>query len=239
MSQSDNAPKKLMVTGGTPLITIRPVIAPVTGFVVKQCRNVYYTIKEQLGYHKRDIIVDRVEDARDSLENAKSQFQTALERFTELTGFEGGALEECYRQLKAEYDYSQARASAVQDRIEAVEAVGEALFIEWREELDQYTNRSLKSSSRQQLKITEQHYKRLIKAMHRAEGKINPVLSAFHDQVLFLKHNLNAQAIASLQSELISVAVNITSLIRAMETSIKEANAFVGALNNQKALPLQ
>ena len=236
MSESGDPQKNLMVSR-TSLASVQPIMAPVTRLLVKQFDNAYYSIKERLGYHKRDIIVDRVEDARDSLETAKEQFQTALERFSELTGFEGGPLEECYRQLKAEFDYSQARAAAVQDRISAVEDVGEALFEEWREELEQYTNRSLKSSSRQQLKVTEQHYKRLIKAMHRAEGKINPVLAAFHDQVLFLKHNLNAQAIASLQNELIAVAVNITSLIRAMESSIKEANAFVGTLNTQKALP--
>jgi hypothetical protein len=37
--------------------------------------------------------------------------------------------------------------------------------------------------------------------MRKAEKQINPVLGAFRDQVLFLKHNLNANAIAALQQE--------------------------------------
>jgi hypothetical protein len=66
--------------------------------------------------------------------------------------------------------------------------------------------------------------------MKRAESKIAPVLSAFRDQVLFLKHNLNAQAVASLREELVSVEADIASLIKEMEASIAEADAFIGAM---------
>jgi len=69
--------------------------------------------------------------------------------------------------------------------------------------------------------------------MKRAEKKIQPVLSAFKDQVLFLKHNLNAKAIASLQSELVSVESNVASLIKEMGTSIAEANAFISAMSQE------
>ena len=37
---------------------------------------------------------------------------------------------------------------------------------------------------------TKRQYSQLISAMKRAERKMNPVLTAFNDQVLFLKHNL-------------------------------------------------
>ena len=49
--------------------------------------------------------------------------------------------------------------------------------------------------------------------MHNAEKKIELVLTAFGDQVLYLKHNLNAKAIASLQSELVTVESDIASLV--------------------------
>jgi hypothetical protein len=74
-------------------------------------------------------------------------------------------------------------------------------------------------------------------AMHKAETKITPVLSAFKDQVLFLKHNLNAQAIASLHLELRAIGIDIALLIKAMENSIMEANAFMDCVTDQKALP--
>jgi hypothetical protein len=179
----------------------------------------------------------RVENARDSLEEAKEQFQCALDKFSALTHFDGGDLDDLYRQLKIEFDYSQAKALAVKDRIDAVQDVAEALFAEWESELDDYTSRSLRSSSRQKLKLTQQHYGQLITAMRRAESKIEPVLGVFQDQVLYLKHNLNAKAVASLEHELAAMTVGVSGLIGAMERSIARANDFMTSLNGQKVLP--
>jgi hypothetical protein len=134
-------------------------------------------------------------------------------------------------------DYSKSKALAVSDRIDAVQEVAEALFAEWEEELEQYSNRSLRSASRLKLKQTQQMYVQLITAMRRAESKIEPVLSVFQDQVLFLKHNLNAQAIAHLESELNTLSVGVAALVTAMERSIERANSFMQNLNGQKALP--
>ena len=194
------------------------------------CSTAYYGTMEKLGYHKRDIMVSRVESARDAQEEAKEQFKSALEQFSSVLKVDGGELEEKYAQLKAAYDKSAARAEAVQERIEDVEDVSEALFDEWQTELDQYTSDSLRRSSARKLRQTKQQYAQLIGAMKRAEKKMEPVLRAFNDQVLFLKHNLNARAIASLQTELASVEAEVNSLIRDMEASIKEADTFINAM---------
>jgi hypothetical protein len=219
--------------------SIEALFASLGRYLLSQCQKLYFRAIESTGQHKRDILVTRVEHARDSLEEAKQQFQTALDKFSQLTRFDGGDLEDVYRQLKLEFDYSHAKALAVQDRIDAVQDVAAALFAEWESELDQYSNRTLRSSSRQKMKLTQQHYGQLITAMRRAEGKIDPVLRVFQDQVLYLKHNLNARAIASLEHELNAMAVGVTGLIGAMERSISRANDFVDSLNGAqaKALP--
>ncbi len=211
--------------------------AALIGRITSGFRRVYYRARESFGAHKRDIVVYRVEEARDELEDARTQFVSALDKFTSVTCYDGSDLADLYRQLKRELENSEARAKAVSNRINAVEEVANALFGEWQAELDEYASRNLRSTSRQQLKQTHQHYNRLIKAMHRAESKILPVLSAFKDQVLFLKHNLNAQAIASLHHDLRLIGMDIAALINAMEKSIFEANAFVNCLGEQKALP--
>jgi len=194
------------------------------------CESAYYRTMETMGYHKRDIMVDRVSEARDAQEEAKEQFESALEKFSSVLGFKGGSLQEKYDRLKDEYEKSDAKAAAVRSRIAAVEDVAEDLFAEWQAELNQYTSSSLKQSSARKLRETQKKYAQLIGAMKRAEGKIDPVLSAFRDQVLYLKHNLNAQAIASLQSELTSIETDVARLIKEMETSIKEANAFISSM---------
>ena len=195
------------------------------------CQSVYYAGMEKMGYHKRDLMVSDVEKARDAQQEAKEQFKSALDRFTTVLNIKGGKLQDKYDTLNAEYERSEAKAQAVRDRIASVEDVSQALFSEWEDELKEYSSANLRKSSQAKLTQTRTQYAQLIKAMKRAESKMPPVLGKFKDQVLFLKHNLNAQAIASLKSELGSVESNIKILIKEMETSIKQADTFISSMN--------
>jgi len=207
----------------------------VTALSFLGCQSAYYAGMEKMGYHKRDLMVSDVEKARDAQQEAKEQFKSALDHFTTALNIQGGELQEKYDTLNAEYERSEAKAKAVRDRIASVEDVSEALFEEWEAELKEYSSASLRKSSQGKLTQTRTQYGQLIKAMKRAESKMPPVLAKFKDQVLFLKHNLNAQAIASLKSELGSVESNINILIKEMETSIKQADAFIASMNKEQA----
>ena len=207
----------------------------ISGFLSKKIRTVYYSARESIGEHKRDIVVSHVEQACAGLQDTKAEFENALERFKTLVCVNETTLDHKYNLLNRQYKFCCAKSVAVSDRIRAIEQVSEALFAEWDNELSEYTNRNLRAHSKQQLKLARQNYTRLIRAMQKAETKIQPVLSAFKDQVLYLKHNLNAQAIAALRHEFIDIGIDISQLIRAMELTIAEASLFVAALTNQKS----
>lgn len=196
------------------------------------CNSLYYGAWERLGYHKRDLLVSSVADARDGQEEAKEQFASALDRFASIVEVEGGELESKYRELQGELEASEDRAEAVREQIAEVEEVSEDLFDEWEDELGEYENADLRRSSERQLVETRERYDRLIGAMHRAEEGMEPVLAVFRDQVLFLKHNLNARAVASLQGTADRLEADVAGLIRDMEASIDEADAFLKTLEN-------
>ena len=217
----------------TPTLTL--LIMTIIVIVSGGCQKAYYSTMEMFGKHKRDILVDNVADARDAQNQAKEQFASALEEFMSVVDSPGGRLEEKYKTLNAAYEESKDKADAVKGRIEDVKRVAEALFDEWAKELEEYTSDTLRRTSQDKLKQTQKRYVKLISAMERAESKIAPVLSAFHDQVLFLKHNLNAQAIASLQDELTTVENEIGILIQEMEKSIDEADAFIQEMTQQES----
>ncbi|MCX7097915.1 MAG: DUF2959 domain-containing protein [Methylococcales bacterium] len=206
-------------------------------FFSRKIKTVYYSAKESIGEHKREIVVYQVGQACASLQDTRDEFEGALERFKSLVYVNETGLGHKYNLLNRQYQFCRSKSDNVSSRIKAIEEVSEALFVEWESELGEYTNRVLRNSSKQQLKAAKQNYARLIKAMQRAESKIQPVLAAFKDQVLYLKHNLNAQAIAALQHEFIEISIDISQLILAMEQTIAEANLFVSALADQKTLP--
>lgn len=194
------------------------------------CQSVYYGTMEKFGIEKRDILVSRVDDAKESQEEAKEQFQSALDHFTSIVQVNGGELESRYRSLQSEFELSEKRANSVRERIDAVEKVSLDLFAEWESELELYSNPSLAAKSRQQMFLTRKAYNTLIAAMKKAESKMEPVINAFRDQVLYLKHNLNAKAIASLKEEAAVVESEIQALIQEMEASIDEADSFIQSM---------
>jgi len=206
---------------------LSPLLAVIGAGLITGCSSVYYNTMEQFGVEKRDILVDRVEEARDAQEDAKEQFNSALEQFTVLMNFDGGELQEVYDRLNREFERSESRAEEVSDRIRAVERVSEDLFDEWEDELDLYTDQSLRRSSERTLRNTRNRYIQLVATMHTAEDTMIPVLNAFRDQVLFLRHNLNSQAIASLRDEVATIESDIATLIQEMEESIAESNRFI------------
>ena len=208
----------------------------ITRFFSKKIRTVYYSARESIGEHKREIVVFQVEQACTGLQETRDEFENALERFKSLVSVTESELEHKYNQLNRQYQFCRSKSDAVSNKIRAIEEVSEALFVEWETELNEYTNRALRSSSQRQLKAARQNYARLIKAMQRAESRIQPVLSAFKDQVLYLKHNLNARAIAALQHEFIEISIDMSQLIQAMEQTIAEASQFVSVLVDQKAI---
>ncbi len=194
------------------------------------CSSAYYKTMESFGVEKRDILVDRVEEARDAQDSASEQFASALEQFRATVNFDGGDLEKTYDRLNSEYESSVSEAGDVSDRIDAVESVATDLFKEWEQELDQYSRKDLRNSSAKLLRDTRARYDKLMTSMRRAENSMQPVLDAFHDQVLYLKHNLNARAIGALRNELDTIERDTARLIAQMQKAIAEANTFIDSM---------
>lgn len=222
-----HAKKPLQVVVGSTLLACAVITLPA-------CSTATIAAKEAFGYAKREQLVDRVEDARDAQGQAKQQFASALEQFLSVTGTGGSAstkeLEAKYAKLKDALASSEKRATAVRSRITDTKNVADALFKEWNKELGQYSSAAMKQASQRQLDDTKAQYQRLIGAMDDAAAKMDPVLAAFRDQVLFLKHNLNARAIASLQTTSDQLGADVAALIKEMESSIAEADAFIAAM---------
>jgi septal ring factor EnvC (AmiA/AmiB activator) len=201
--------------------------------LIAGCQAAMYSALESIGIEKRDVLVKRVSDARDAQESAKDQFASALDQFRSVVKVDGGELERTYDRLNSEYERSRTRAEAVAARIDAVEQVAEDLFADWVDELDEYSDASLRRDSERLLNDTKRRYAVLIKTMQRAESSMDPVLEIFQDQVLALKHNLNAQAIGSLRNELASIEKQTAALMKDMERSIAEANQFITSMKTR------
>lgn len=212
------------------LISVRAALAAAALVTIAGCQTIKYEALEAVGIEKRNILESNVEAASKAQDEAGEQFATTLDRFRSVVEFDGGDLERAYRRLDREYQRSVDRAEAVSERIEDVETVAADLFEEWEGELEAYSSADLRARSRELLEQTRTRYGSMISAMRRAESTIDPVLQAFEDQVLFLKHNLNSAAVDALRGELGTIETETESLLGAMRESIAEADRFIATL---------
>lgn len=200
--------------------------------LVPGCSSTGIAVREKVfGIPKREQLVDRVEEARDSQEAAKKQFATALDEFLAITNQSGGDLEAKYKKLQKEFDRSKDKAEDVRGRISKVEAVGNSMFREWAADNEKYSSENLKREAVRLMNDSRVKFDGMVDAMHAAERKMDPVLVAFQDQVLFLKANLNASAVAGLQGEVARIQGDVARLVQEMQASIDEANQFISQMN--------
>jgi ElaB/YqjD/DUF883 family membrane-anchored ribosome-binding protein len=202
-------------------------------FAFSACDTAYINAMDKMGYAKRDLLSSRVKSARDAQAEAKKDIQSALDQFGQVVAYQGGDLEATYKKLKGELQNSEDSAETVRNRIEAVENVADSLFSEWKTELGQYSNADLRRKSEAKLSQTKTRYNDMLAAMKRAEQRIDPVLKPLRDQVLYLKHNLNARALAAMKGELVKVDAQVDQLVREMNRSIAEADKFIQTMEKE------
>ncbi len=194
------------------------------------CTTAYYAAMEKVGVHKRDILIDRVEEARDAQQLSQQEFKDALDQLSQLLNFHGGNLQQQYENLASQYQDSQQAAAEVSQRIDKVELVAFDLFAEWEAELAQYQNKQLRSDSKKKLLETKRQFNNLVKVMRKAESKMPPVLRVLNDNVLYLKHNLNAKAVGAIGGEFGMLQQDVNHLLAEMNRAIAESNQFIATM---------
>jgi outer membrane murein-binding lipoprotein Lpp len=223
MIRSRGTPTRLKSFAATSAVVL-------TAVVLAGCATTYYSFWERLGKEKRDLLRDNVEEVKEDQQQVREEFSSALEEVRALYGLEAGQLEAKYDTLSARLDSAEEEAGAFRERIDDIEEIAADLFEEWEAEIERYHNPALRAKSRERLHETRARYANLDRALRRSEAQLDPVLQALRDQVLFLKHNLNAQAVGRLEVEARDIEQGIQTLIEELERSIEQTDAFIEEL---------
>jgi len=191
------------------------------------CSSIRYAACEKLGLEKRDLLQGDVERMKDQQQETAEQFQDALTKLRTLYGSSGTDLEQRYDATKAEYEDCEKQANELQKRMDSVRTVANDLFDEWQGEIDEMGNAAMKRDSKAKLVATRKRFESLDAAMKRSEQSMKPVLKQFRDQVLYLKHNLNAEALGTLSAEVTDIDKGVAALVERMQQSMQQADTFL------------
>jgi hypothetical protein len=210
---------------------VRSVVWMTSLCLLGGCTRSYYKAMKTFGKEKRDILVSRVKDSKKDQQAAKEQIKTTMESFQALTGFQGGSLEKNYKKLNGEYEKAADAAQKLHNRIDSIDQVSNDLFKEWQKEIDGMENKKLATQSTAMLRQSRLNEAQYVKAMRQTEARMTPVITAFHDQVTFLKHNLNARAIGSLKGTSAKMSTDVDVLMVSLDSSMAQADSLIASLN--------
>jgi len=214
-----------LLTGSARTVTLLIVAVALGG-----CASAKYSALEKVGIHKRDILVDNVEEARDSQAETREHLVSAYEELSALIGHEGGALEKQYKRLDKEVERARDATDELDDRLKSIDRVSEDLFEEWEAELELYSSQALRDDQAQKLAESRNQFRQMRARMQVARNRVDPVMAVLNDNVLYLKHSLNAQAVAALRGEAANLEADVEALIRDMQIAIDEADAFISKM---------
>jgi hypothetical protein len=208
----------------------RTLVLLLPALVISSCNSIYYAAMEKLGREKRDILVKRILTVKKDQQETGEQLKSTLDVFKEVTGFDGGNLEKTYNRLHDSLEHCKDRAKELHDHVNSVDDVAKRMFSEWKGEINDMRNVTLKRQSQTLLTNAQRQHSGYMRQMRATETKINPVLQAFNDQVVFLKHNLNARAISSLKKTSVDLDLQANDLIGEINESSNEADQYIKTL---------
>jgi predicted nucleic acid-binding Zn-ribbon protein len=196
----------------------------------ERIKKAKYSAYEMAGLEKRDLFKREVSKVNEDQKNTGEALQDALARLQEIYKFDGGNLEREHDKLKSSLNNAQEEAAELSSRIRKMDKVAGDLFDEWKDELNEIKTSDLRVKSSKKLADTKRRYRNLELQMRRSEKNMAPVLTKLNDQVLFLKHNLNAEAIGGLKTESVKIQADIKELIDEVDESTRQAEALIKTL---------
>ena len=212
------------------LLLLLPLTFSCANPIKKAVNKAKYSAYEMVGVEKRDLFKKEVSHVKEEQEETGEAFKDALTKLKEIYSFDGGDLEKAHGQLNSSYEDAKEKSAGVSARITKLNTVAQDLFTEWEGEIEQMSSADLKAKSRSKLGETKHKYGQLHKQLKTSEAKIAPVLGKLKDQVLFMKHNLNAKAIGGLKTESTRIQSDIEVLMNEMKESNQKAERLMETL---------
>lgn len=193
-------------------------------------RDAKYSAYEAVGLEKRDLFKRRVLAVKEAQGDTKEDFKDALEQLKSVYKYDGGKLERAYNRLYNDYMDAKESAQEVTENIDQLETVADDLFREWDKEIESMGTYELKARSREKLQQTQSKFNSLRTHLKNSESRMAPVLAKLNDQVLYVKHNLNASALAGLKTEANRIEKDIDRLIDQINKASKQADEVIQTL---------
>lgn len=191
------------------------------------CSGMYHAAIEQLGWEPQDILVNRVTIARDCQAAARNQFDRLVSLVRDLVTDDSEEAAQRVNALRSAYADAEIRAREVRARVAKVAAAGSAVFDERRRADAAIRDPAARERAMQRTAQAEARYGEMLTTMRQAADATGPALAAVQAALASLGPQPSDDAVGALHGAVADVDATVAALVRDLDQSIAEADAFV------------
>jgi len=169
-------------------------------------------------------LVQTVVRAENETLEGRQSFKEAFLLFQRLSSPQAIDLDKMQKDFERAMERCSDCAEALDERIDSVREELDELVDDWSSELGSYSSDTLRAKSETMLKDNQARSQRVLQALERLQGRMQPVLAKLRDYALFFHHNLNPRAIATLED----TYRDFDSECRALEAEFDKAQTEIG-----------
>ncbi|MCK6460067.1 MAG: DUF2959 domain-containing protein [Planctomycetes bacterium] len=200
------------------------------------CSMVNDLIKGKTGPADVDDLVAAVENVHKELDASKGAMLAAVQELQTVTApdFSGDAVK-AYEKLVDTVENSEDQADELRNRIEKMQAEAVPVFDQWTKDLEAYSNPEMRQRSQARLSAARERYDAVVAAVEPVLVEYEAINQSFRDHVLFLKHDMNPAALATIQDDVRRIAKDAASLDGRFNSGRAAAMAYVESSAQPKA----
>jgi hypothetical protein len=168
-----------------------------------------------------------------SIDSAKLQLQKTMDAYNAVMAPEVKDRREAYKQLQKEMANTEKRRADVSTRSTKMNAEADKLFKSWQESTASIQSPDLRKRSEDRLKKTQDRFAELRQTGQNASSLYESFMKTMQDQVVYLGHDLNPGAVASLKPDADKLNAQAKDLYGAIDKITTAANTNISRLNSE------
>ena len=202
------------------------------------CAFVNDLISGNTGPADVDDLVASVERVNSELDASKTKLLGAVQTLQKVTApdFKGDAVEG-HKELVRAIDDSEDQTDDLRKSVERMQAEAEPVFNQWTKDLEGYSNPEMRQRSQARLAAARERYDAVVAAVTPVLVECEAVNQTLGDHALFLKHDMNPAALATIQDDVKKVAKEAADLDGAFNAGKAATRAYVDSASQPKAPP--
>jgi hypothetical protein len=189
--------------------------------------------QQDAGVKQVEQLVKKSGSTVQAIAETKLQLQKTMDVYNSLMSTDEKNMKGNYKKLQQEMDATAKKRADIKLRADEMNAEAQTLFKSWGDSAAAIQSADLRQRSQERLDKTKASFAEIGTVGQKAVDLYDPFMKALQDQVTYLGHDLNTQAVQSLQADAAKMNEKAQTLMKSIDDTISVANKNITDLRPQ------